>query len=47
MFIGDPPQELQGHNSIFSTDTSTLRIITGHALKMQKLGSAGSAAGLQ
>jgi mannan endo-1,4-beta-mannosidase len=45
MFIGDPPQELQGHNSIFSTDTSTLRIITGHAFKMQKLGSADSAAG--
>jgi mannan endo-1,4-beta-mannosidase len=38
-FVGDPPQEPQGRNSIFISDTSTIRIISDHALKMQRLGA--------
>lgn len=30
-FVGDPPQEAQGLNSIFSSDTSTLALIHKHA----------------
>jgi mannan endo-1,4-beta-mannosidase len=41
-FVGDPPQEPQGRNSIFISDTSTLRIIGEHARDMLKLGTAGS-----
>jgi mannan endo-1,4-beta-mannosidase len=33
-FIGDPPQEPQGYNSTFITDTSTIRILREHAFKM-------------
>lgn len=36
-FVGDPPQEPQGFNSIFDTDKSTLTIIKTHAEKMQRL----------
>ncbi|MEW6701217.1 MAG: mannanase, partial [Bacteroidota bacterium] len=36
-FVGDPPQEPQGFNSIFDTDFSTLSIISEHANKMIKL----------
>jgi len=41
-FVGDPPQEPQGRNSIFISDTSTIRIIREHGLQMLKLGAAGS-----
>ncbi len=37
-FVGDPPQEAQGLNSVFVTDTSTVRIIREHAFKMMRLG---------
>lgn len=37
-FIGDPPQEPQGLNSVFDTDTGTLGIIQAHA---QTLGALG------
>jgi len=39
-FVGDPPQEPQGRNSIFITDTSTLSILRGHAFQMMRLGLA-------
>ncbi len=41
-FVGDPPQEPQGRNSIFLSDTSTLRIIRDNAMKMMRLGAADS-----
>jgi mannan endo-1,4-beta-mannosidase len=37
-FMGDPPQEPQGFNSVLFADTSTLRIIREHAQKMMRLG---------
>jgi mannan endo-1,4-beta-mannosidase len=36
-YVGDPPQEPQGRNSIFLQDKSTLDIIRDHARKMEKL----------
>jgi mannan endo-1,4-beta-mannosidase len=36
-FVGDPPQEPQGRNSIFVSDTSTIRILREHAVKMERL----------
>ncbi|MBN1378263.1 MAG: cellulase family glycosylhydrolase [Gammaproteobacteria bacterium] len=36
-FLGDPPQEAQGLNSIFDVDRSTLKIIKEHAEKLQVL----------
>lgn len=36
-FIGDPPQEPQGLNSIFDCDTATLIILKNHAVKMKSL----------
>ncbi len=36
-FIGDPPEEPQGLNSIFDTDTSTIIILKNHAEKMNSL----------
>lgn len=36
-FTGDPPQEPQGLNSIFSDDTSTLEIIRKHADRLAEL----------
>ncbi len=38
-FLGDPPQEAQGLNSVFDTDTSTLDIIKAHAIKMHAINS--------
>jgi mannan endo-1,4-beta-mannosidase len=38
-FVGDPPQEPQGQNSVFLSDTLTLSIIRDNALKMMRLGS--------
>lgn len=37
-FVGDPPQEPQGRNSVFLSDTSTLRILSEHARIMSGLG---------
>jgi mannan endo-1,4-beta-mannosidase len=36
-FVGDPPQEPQGQNSIFNSDRSTLMIIRENATKMLRL----------
>jgi len=36
-FVGDPPQEPQGLNSIFDTDTSTLKVIKDHADAMNSI----------
>jgi mannan endo-1,4-beta-mannosidase len=44
-FIGDPPQEPQGRNSIFVSDTTTLRIISTHARAMENLGATVSVSG--
>ncbi|MEX2117175.1 MAG: mannanase [Bacteroidota bacterium] len=41
-FVGDPPQEPQGLNSVFGTDSTTLAIIRGHAAVMREL-RAGTA----
>jgi mannan endo-1,4-beta-mannosidase len=38
-FVGDPPQEPQGFNSVFIADTSTLRILRNHAFDMMQLGT--------
>lgn len=38
-FLGDPPQEAQGLNSVFDIDDSTLKIVNEYALKMKKLGN--------
>jgi len=37
-FIGDPPQEPQGYNSVFLADRSTLDVIRGAAYAMMGLG---------
>jgi mannan endo-1,4-beta-mannosidase len=34
-YVGDPPQEPQGRNSVFDSDTSTLAIIRAHAAKLK------------
>jgi mannan endo-1,4-beta-mannosidase len=36
-FVGDPPQEPQGLNSIFASDSTTLRIIADHARALDTL----------
>ncbi len=41
-FVGDPPQEPQGRNSIFNSDRSTIAIIRDHAFKMRRLGGEDS-----
>jgi mannan endo-1,4-beta-mannosidase len=42
-YTGDPPQEAQGLNSIFSTDESTLALLREHGAKMQSLCSKAPA----
>jgi mannan endo-1,4-beta-mannosidase len=37
-FVGDPPQEPQGRNSIFNADSSTMMVVRSHAFKMMRLG---------
>ena len=37
-FMGDPPQEPQGMNAVFMTDSTTLSIIRSHAHRMSWLG---------
>jgi mannan endo-1,4-beta-mannosidase len=39
-FVGDPPQEPQGRNSVFISDTSTIGILRAHAKAMLMLGAA-------
>jgi mannan endo-1,4-beta-mannosidase len=41
-FVGDPPQEPQGFNSVFIVDTSTMRILREHAFGMMRLGTIDS-----
>jgi len=36
-FLGDPPQEPQGLNSVFDSDSSTLAIISGHADRIAEI----------
>jgi mannan endo-1,4-beta-mannosidase len=36
-YVGDPLEEMQGLNSIYVTDTSTMRIIRTHTMYMQGL----------
>jgi mannan endo-1,4-beta-mannosidase len=36
-FVGDPPQEPQGYNSVYITDSSTLRILRNHAFTMMAM----------
>ena len=36
-YTGDPPQEPQGLNSIFSSDTSTLRIIKKYTTRLSTI----------
>ena len=41
-FVGDPPQEPQGLNSVFNSDSTTLAIIRSHAIALERL-RAGTA----
>ena len=41
-FVGDPPQEPQGLNSVFDTDISTLTIIKSFARNMERIGAFDS-----
>ena len=36
-YTGDPAQEAQGLNSVFSTDTTTLEIVKQHVVRMEKM----------
>jgi mannan endo-1,4-beta-mannosidase len=36
-YVGDPPQEPQGRNSVFDSDASTLAIIRGHVAALRKI----------
>jgi mannan endo-1,4-beta-mannosidase len=36
-YVGDPPQEPQGRNSVFDSDASTLAIIRAHAAALKKI----------
>ena len=48
-FVGDPPQEPQGFNSIFIGDRSTIQLLRNHATMMKGLGieAAPSVAGMR
>ncbi len=35
-FVGDPPQEPQGLNSVFASDSSTLKLLSEHATKISR-----------
>jgi len=41
-FTGDPPQEAQGLNSVFRTDTTTLAIISAHVRALDSLALRGA-----
>ena len=36
-YVGDPPQEPQGRNSVFNTDASTLALIRAHAAALKAI----------
>lgn len=36
-YVGDPPQEPQGRNSVFASDASTLAVIRSHAAALKKV----------
>jgi mannan endo-1,4-beta-mannosidase len=36
-YVGDPPQEPQGRNSVFDSDASTLAVIRAHVAALKKL----------
>ena len=36
-YTGDPAQEAQGLNSVFSTDTTTLELVKQHVVRMEKM----------
>jgi mannan endo-1,4-beta-mannosidase len=36
-YVGDPPQEPQGRNSVFNTDLSTLAVVSGYAKKLRAI----------
>ncbi len=36
-YVGDPPQEPQGRNSVFDSDSSTLAVIRAHAAALTKI----------
>ncbi|MDE2111131.1 MAG: mannanase [Alphaproteobacteria bacterium] len=40
-FVGDPPQEPQGRNSVFDCDASTIDIIRGHAVDLKLFSTTG------
>ena len=44
-FVGDPPQEPQGFNSVFLADTSTRRLLRAHAQRMMSVGLNDSPSG--
>lgn len=39
-YTGDPPQEPQGLNSVFSTDTTTLSVLKAHAEQLKEINAA-------
>lgn len=41
-YTGDPPQEPQGLNSVFSTDASTLSVLKEHAERLRDMGAVNS-----
>jgi len=41
-YVGDPPQEPQGRNSVFDSDASTLGVIRNHAINLKRMTSARS-----
>ncbi|HEX7571885.1 MAG TPA: mannanase, partial [Bacteroidota bacterium] len=41
-FVGDPPQEPQGFNSVFLADTTTRRLLRAHAFRMMSIGTDNS-----
>jgi len=41
-FVGDPPHEPQGQNSVFLSDRSTLHIIRNYGMMMMRLGTVDS-----
>ena len=41
-WVGDPPQEPQGRNSVFMSDTSTISILRDHAKAMLMLGKSSA-----
>lgn len=42
-FVGDPPQEAQGLNSVFASDRSTVEVIRQHARAIQRASAGGAA----